>query len=65
MGSLWLSNGSGSLLERMVIGGGGGPANIVWLFRNCCYNGKIRTQKINEYIGIKIILKTRNLVNDL
>ena len=36
MGSLWLSNGSGSLLERMVIGGGGGPANIVGLFRNCC-----------------------------
>ena len=36
MESLWLSNASGSLLERMVIGGGGGPANIVGLFRNCC-----------------------------
>ena len=35
--SLWLSNASGSLFERIVIGGGGGPANIVGLLRNCCY----------------------------
>ena len=32
------SYGSGSLLERIVIGGGGGPANTVGRFRNCCYN---------------------------
>ena len=35
------SNASGSRLERIVIGGGGGPANIVGVFRNCCCNQSI------------------------
>ena len=51
------SYGSGSLLERIVIGGGGGPANTVGRFRNCCCN----TRKEDE-LALHFLILGENFV---